>query len=71
LKEIKLRRKIMVSVLEYGEDIGTLKNLFLDQQQAIEFARMIIDLSDNEYEYIGSNQWYCYEKREYIEIEGE
>ena len=61
----------MFSVTEYGNDIGTLKNLFLDQQQAVEFARMIIGLSDNYYEYLGSNQWYCSEKREFIKIEGE
>ena len=61
----------MVSVIEYGANIGTLKNLFLDRQQAVEFARKIIDLSDNCYEYLGSSQWFCCDKQEYIKIEGE
>ena len=61
----------MVSVLEYGDNIGTLKNLFWDRQQAVVFAKKIIDLSDNNYEYIGPNQWYCHEKQEYIKIEDE
>jgi hypothetical protein len=61
----------MVSVIEYGDNIGTLKNLFGDHHQAVCFAKRIIDDSANQYEWIGPNQWYCAEKLEYIKIEGE
>jgi hypothetical protein len=61
----------MFSVLEYGDNIGTLKNLFWDRQQAVVFAKKIIDLSDNKYEYAGPYQWYCSEKQEYIKIADE
>jgi hypothetical protein len=43
----------MVCVIEYGENIGTLKNLFRDLQQAIGFAKQIIEFSENYYECIG------------------
>jgi hypothetical protein len=59
----------MFSVREYGDNIGTLKNLFCDRRQAVVFAKKIIDFSDNEYEYVGPYQWYCSEKQEYIRIE--
>ena len=39
----------MVCVDEYGENIGTLRNLFRDSQQAIVFAKQIIELADEEY----------------------
>ena len=58
----------MVCVVEYGKDIGTLRNLFRDLQQAQVFARQIIALSDNKYESVGPNQWYCQEKNEYVKI---
>ena len=58
----------MVCVVEYGKDIGTLRNLFRDLQQAQVFARQIIALSDNNYESVGPNQWYCQEKNEYVKI---
>ena len=61
----------MVSVTEYGDNIGTLKNLFLDFRQASRFVRKIINLSENHYEWIGPYLWCCYEKEEYIKIEGE
>jgi hypothetical protein len=59
----------MVCVVEYGENIGTLRNLFRDIQQAQNFAKQIIALSDHNYENIGLNQWYCPEKKEYVKIE--
>jgi hypothetical protein len=59
----------MVCVVEYGENIGTLRNLFRDLQQAQIFAKQIIALSNQNYEYIGLNQWYCSEKKEYLKIE--
>jgi hypothetical protein len=58
----------MVCVLEYGEDIGTLRNIFRDFQQAIVFAKQIIELADEEYTCIGLNKWFCKVKNEYVEI---
>lgn len=58
----------MVCVLEYGENIGTLRNIFRDLKQAIVFAKQIIELADEEYTCIGSNKWFCEEKKEYVEI---
>ena len=58
----------MVSVLEYGENIGTLHNLFLDRQQATIFAKRIIDFADEEYTRIATNKWYCEKKNEFVEI---
>ena len=60
----------MICVVEYGEHIGTLRNLFPDSQQALVFAEQIIALSDAEYRCIGPHQWYCQEKKEYVKIEG-
>ena len=60
----------MICVVEYGEHIGTLRNLFPDSQQALVFAKRIIALSDSAYRCIGPNQWYCQEKKEYVKIEG-
>jgi hypothetical protein len=60
----------MFCVVEYGENIGTLRNLFPDIQQALVFAKKIIALSDKEYKCIGAQQWYCQEKKEYVKIEG-
>ncbi|MGD9045821.1 MAG: hypothetical protein PVG06_19065 [Desulfobacterales bacterium] len=60
----------MVCVIECGENIGTLRNLFSDIQQARVFAEQIIALSEKEYECIGPNQWYCQDKNEYVKIEG-
>jgi hypothetical protein len=58
----------MVCVLEYGENIGTLRNLFRDQQQAIVFAKKIIEIAEEEYTRIGLNKWFCEVKNEYVEI---
>ena len=59
----------MADVIEYGENIGTLKNIFCDLQQAVIFAQKIIDISDNKYECVGRYRWYCSEKKEYVKIE--
>ncbi len=59
----------MICVVEYGENIGTLRNLFPDIQQALVFAKQIIALSDEEYTCIGPNQWYCRKRNEYVKIE--
>ncbi len=58
----------MVCVDEYGENIGTLRNLFGDLQQAIVFARQIIELSGDEYTCIEPNKWFCENKNEFIEV---
>ena len=59
----------MICVIEYGENIGTLRNLFHDFQHAQIFAKQLIALSKDEYESIGPNQWYCRAKEEYVKIE--
>ena len=59
----------MVCVLEYGDNIGTLRNLFRDVDQAIIFARHIIDSSEEEYTCIAANKWYCARKNEYVEVQ--
>jgi hypothetical protein len=59
----------MICVIEYGENIGTLRNLFPDFQQALIFAKQLIELSNDKYESIGPNQWYCSAKKEYVKIE--
>jgi len=58
----------MVSVLEYGENIGTLRNLFRDEQQAIIFAKHIISLSKEEYTCIATNKWHCAKIDQYVEV---
>ena len=59
----------MVCVLEYGENIGTLRNLFRDEAQAIVFAKYIINLSEEEYICVATNKWYCSDKNEYVEVQ--
>lgn len=59
----------MVCVVEYGENIGTLKNLFPELAQAVAFAHQIIARSSDEYECVGPHQWYCAAKKEYVRIE--
>ncbi len=58
----------MVCVLEYGENIGTLRNIFHDLQQATVFAKQLIDFADEEYTCIAKNKWFCEKKNEYVEI---
>lgn len=60
----------MVCVLEYGENIGTLQNIFHDMQQAKNFAKQLIDLAEEEYTCIAKNKWFCAKKKEYVEIKG-
>jgi len=61
----------MISVVEYGKNIGTLKNIFWDLPQAVIFAKRIIAFSDNSYDCIGRYQWCCRAKQEYIKIVGD
>jgi len=58
----------MVCVLEYGDNIGTLRNIFRDLQQATFFAKQLIDLAEEEYTCIANNKWFCEKKNEYVEI---
>ncbi len=58
----------MVCVLEYGENIGTLRNIFHDLQQATVFAKQLIDFADAEYTCIAKNKWFCEKRNEYVEI---
>ncbi len=58
----------MVCVLEYGDDIGTLRNIFHDLHQARVFANQLIDLADEDYTCVAKNKWYCKKKNEYVEI---
>ena len=59
----------MVSVVEYGEHIGTLKNLFVDMNDAVNFAGRLMAASESDYEPFGPDQWYCHETGEYLKIE--
>lgn len=59
----------MVCVLEYGENIGTLRNLFHDLNQATIFAQHLIELAEEEYTRVSDNKWFCEEKNEYVEIQ--
>ena len=58
----------MVCVDEYGKNIGTLRNLFRDLQQAVVFANQIIEFADEEYTRVGTYKWFCEKKNEYVEI---
>ena len=60
--------QVMVCVLEYGQNIGTLRNIFREMHQAENFAKQIIDFADDEYICIAENKWYCEKKNEYVEI---
>ena len=59
----------MVYVVEHGENIGTLRNIFADFQQALVFAENLISFSDDTYTCIAPNKWYCKKKNEFVEIE--
>ena len=59
----------MVCVVEYGDNIGTLRNLFRDEEQAVLFAKYLMDLSEEDYTCIATNKWFCSKKNEYVEIQ--
>ena len=59
----------MVCVVEYGENIGTLKNFFKDVKKAYTFVEKIIGSSCSTYRQVGPNKWYCREKKEYLRID--
>ena len=59
----------MVYVVEHGENIGTLRNIFADFQQALVFAEKLISISNEKYTCVAPHKWYCQKKNEYVEIE--
>lgn len=64
--------KVIVSmycVTEYGENIGTLKNLFREKKQACDFAQRLMGFSGEKYRRIGEDKWYCIEKKEFIRVQ--
>ena len=64
--------KVIVSmycVTEYGEKIGTLKNLFREKKQACDFAQRLMGFSGQKYRRIGEDKWYCIEKKEFIRVQ--
>jgi len=63
------RRKFMFCVIEYGDDIGMLKNFFQDLGQALSFVQKIFKYSRSSYQSIGENKWHCKAKNEYLKIE--
>jgi hypothetical protein len=59
----------MFWVMEYGEHIGTVKNLFKDLKKARNFAKRIMNRSGRNYRVTGRYEWYCAATQEYIKIE--
>ena len=59
----------MFCVVEYGDDIGMLKNFFQDFGQALTFVQKIFKYSGSPYRSIGENQWHCKSRNEYLKIE--
>jgi len=58
----------MFWVMEYGAEIGTLKNIFREKGHAVYFVQKVIRDSGSAYVQIKPYHWYCKEKNEYIEI---
>ena len=58
----------MYWVLEYGDNIGTLKNLFRDEGQAVFFVQKMIQESTFAYVQIKPYYWHCKEKNESFQI---
>ncbi|UCH20959.1 MAG: hypothetical protein JSU83_20970 [Deltaproteobacteria bacterium] len=59
----------MFCVLEYGENIGTVRKLFPDMKKALCFAKQVMDHSGRVYRTAGKHKWFCIEKKEYLKIE--
>jgi hypothetical protein len=59
----------MFWVMEYGDNIGTVKNLFTDMKKALDFARLIMQCSERDYQATGQHEWYCVATKEYIKVE--
>ena len=59
----------MIWVIEHGDNIGTLKNCFLEIEKAQKFAEMIVYSSECRYKRVSNYQWICLDKDEIIEIQ--
>ena len=59
----------MYWVTEYGENIGTIRNLFRDKDQALRFAQKIMDASNQGYRQISSTEWCCPDGNEFLKVE--
>jgi hypothetical protein len=59
----------MICVVEHGQDIGSIKNYFIDIDKAKRFANYLVTVAHCKYEKISETQWICLEKDEAIEIE--
>ena len=59
----------MFWVMEYGDNIGTVKNLFKDMKKARSFAKRIMSRSGHNYQPTGQHEWYCVATKEYVKIE--
>jgi hypothetical protein len=55
--------------MEYGDNIGTVKNLFTDLKKALIYARQIMQCSGRDYQATGRHEWYCVATQEYIKVE--
>ena len=58
----------MYCVMEYGENIGTVKTLFKDIKNALGFAKKIMQSSSHVYRSIDKYEWYCSETEEFVKI---
>ena len=58
----------MYCVMEYGENIGTVKTLFKDIKNALGFAKQIMQSSRHAYRSIDKYEWYCSETKEFVKI---
>ena len=63
------RRMNMYCVVEYGGDIGMLKNFFQELDQALTFVQKIFKYSGSRYRCIGKNKWHCKARNEFLKIE--
>ena len=59
----------MFWVMEYGDNIGTVKKLFTDMRKALSFARQIMHGSGRDYQATVRHEWYCVATQEYIKVE--
>jgi hypothetical protein len=59
----------MYCVVEYGENIGTLRNLFNRKKDASSFARRIMNAYGRKYRRIGRDAWFCRVTKEFIRVD--
>ena len=61
----------MITVTEYDDNGGKLKNFFRDITAAREFADKMIRASAKKFEQIEPDHWYCKSKMIHIKIEAD